>query len=282
MSMTRLSYGTHGTDQLQQFHRHLNEQHPKIQFTREEENNNQISFLDILIKRKKERITTTVYRKPTNTERYTPFFSHHHPRVKSGTIRCLAERARRICDKEGIREEMNYLRNIFRKNGYPNHLITRNLKKIRTQTKNSEETEKQPHLFLPYVQGISEKIEVACRKMGVRTSFKSNGTLRQILTRVKTKPTILKKKGVVYRIPCQDCETSYIGETKRSLRKRITEHKYAVENFDRKNGIAVHAWDMGHRPDWEAAEILEVEPQLYEKKSSGSHLDQKHTASLQP
>ena len=28
---------THGTDQLQQFHRHLNEQHPKIQFTREEE-----------------------------------------------------------------------------------------------------------------------------------------------------------------------------------------------------------------------------------------------------
>ena len=100
----------------------------------------------------------------------------------------------------------------------------------------------------------------------MRTSFKSNGTLRQILTRVKTKPTILKKKGVVYRIPCQDCETSYIGETKRSLRKRITEHRYAVENFDRKNGIAVHVWDMGHRPDWEAAEILEVEPRYMRRR----------------
>ena len=40
-------------DQLEQFHTHLNKQHPQIQFTREEENN-QISFLDVLVRRDKE------------------------------------------------------------------------------------------------------------------------------------------------------------------------------------------------------------------------------------
>ena len=31
-------------------------------------------------------------------------------------------------------------------------------------------------------------------------------------------------KGVVYKIPCHDCEVSYIGETKSTLEKRIQEH----------------------------------------------------------
>ena len=99
-----------GTGQLEQFHKHLNKQHPQIQFTRKEEgDNNKISFLDLLVKREKERFTMTVYRKPINIDRYTPFFSHHHPHVKSGTIRCLAERVRRIFDKVGIKEEMTHL-----------------------------------------------------------------------------------------------------------------------------------------------------------------------------
>ena len=99
----------------------------------------------------------------------------------------------------------------------------------------------------------------------MRTIFKSSGILQQALTRLKTKLPILKKV-VVYKIPCQDCETSYVGETKRSLQKRVTEHKYVVKNNDRKNGIAVHAWDMGQRPNWEAAEILDVESQYVKRR----------------
>ena len=137
----------------------------KYYLRREEENHNQISFLDIIIKRKWRELQRQC-RKPTNTERYTPFFSHHHPRVKSGTIRCLAERARRTCDKEGMREEMTYLRNIFRKNGYPNHLITLNLMKIRTPTKNSEETEKQHTSSYRMLKEFQRKSKFPARKWG--------------------------------------------------------------------------------------------------------------------
>ena len=84
---------------------------------------------------------------------------------------------------------------------------------------------KPPNLYLPYVQGLSEKIQTLCKKIGVRTVFKSKGTLRQLLTRVKSKRPTMKKKGVVYKIPCQDCDAVYIGETGRSLQKRLAEHK---------------------------------------------------------
>lgn len=47
----------------------------------------------------------------------------------------------------------------------------------------------------------------------MRTIFKSHGTLRQLLTKVKIRTSELKKKEVVYRVPCQDCDAAYIGET---------------------------------------------------------------------
>ena len=48
---------------LNEFHPHLNEQHPAIQFTREEEAENRIAFLDVLVNRVDNRASPTVYRK---------------------------------------------------------------------------------------------------------------------------------------------------------------------------------------------------------------------------
>ena len=67
------------------------------------------------------------------------------------------------------------------------------------------------------------------RRIGVKAEFKSQGTLRGTLTKVKTPQPELMKKGVVYKVPCLDCDGAYIGETGRNLRKRLTEYKYAVK-----------------------------------------------------
>ena len=89
----------HGQKRLEEFHDHLNKHHHKIQFTREEESNNHISFLDVSVTKKDGTFETTVYRKLTHTDRYTHFSSHHHPRVvKSGTIKCPVKRVEMICD----------------------------------------------------------------------------------------------------------------------------------------------------------------------------------------
>ena len=46
----------------------LNGFHQNIQFTYELENNNKLSFLDVLLIRNKDAIETTIYRKPTNSD----------------------------------------------------------------------------------------------------------------------------------------------------------------------------------------------------------------------
>ena len=68
------------------------------------------------------------------------------------------------------------------------------------------------------------------------------------------------------RSPCHDCEAQCIVETRRSLQKGIAEHKYAVKTNDRKNGIAVHAWDREHQPYWDAAEIVEMETHYWKRR----------------
>ena len=76
----------------------------------------------VLVKKKENRLTTTVYRKKTHTDRYIHFTSNHHPSTKLGVINCLKTRAERICDKQHIRKEIQHIKEVFMKNGYPRSL----------------------------------------------------------------------------------------------------------------------------------------------------------------
>ena len=64
-----------------------------------------------------------------------------------------------------------------------------------------------------------------------------------------------KQTGVVYEIPCKDCPEVYVGETKRTLKVRLSEHKQAVKRGDPKNGIAVHAHKTNHCINWDGATV---------------------------
>ena len=97
------------------------------------------------------------------------------------------------------------------------------------------------------------------------TVCRSRSTLTSVLVHVKQPSEDRKKKGVVYEVPCQDCECVYTGETSRTLEKRLSEHKNAVKKHDSNNGIAALAWTNQHQVDWKAAKTREME-----EKSTGS------------
>ena len=67
-----------GEDALCDFLLHLNGQHLSIQFTKEEEKGNKLPFLDVMVERCGRKMRTSVYRKPTHTDRYIHYTSHHH------------------------------------------------------------------------------------------------------------------------------------------------------------------------------------------------------------
>ena len=77
--------------------------------------------------------------------------------------------------------------------------------------------------------------------------MKTADTLRSRLVKVKQAMPSSKKKGVIYEIPCKDCPCVYLGETGRTLEKRLSERKAAVKKNDPKNGVAVHAWANQHQ-----------------------------------
>ena len=150
---------------------------------------------------------------------------------------------------------MHHLENVLIANGYPESTVRRTFSSApRSRVKDADEDTAKP-MFLPYVRGVSEKLEKVCAPLGVKTIFRPQKTLWSIVMRVKQKTPMEKKRNVVYEVPCHDCQFTNIGETRRTVKKRITEHKYAVKIGDPKNGIAVHAQKSQHSLDWEGAKV---------------------------
>ena len=85
-------------DQVDAFHQHLNSINANIQFTLELEDANGygLPFLDTVTSRRGTAIQVEVYRKPTHTDRYLDFLSHHLSCHKRSVVKTLLLRARNI------------------------------------------------------------------------------------------------------------------------------------------------------------------------------------------
>ncbi|BHF65081.1 hypothetical protein SprV_0200809000 [Sparganum proliferum] len=99
-------------DQLLTFKEHLNSVFPDIQFTMEEEDNNQLAFLDIFACRKDfGGLKTKLFRKTTNTMQVLDCNSNHPIRHKRSCVRTLYLRVKTQCNEpEDKIVELQYLR----------------------------------------------------------------------------------------------------------------------------------------------------------------------------
>ena len=110
---------------LHDFFQHINSLHPKTKFTLETEENSQLPFLDTLIQRNRDNtISVRVYRKPTYTDQYLKFTSHHLARAKTRVITSLFDRTKNIISNLSDKEkEENHLTAVLQANGYPKEFI---------------------------------------------------------------------------------------------------------------------------------------------------------------
>ena len=209
----------------------LNTLHSAIKFTKEIEVNNQISFLDVLIKRKDDKFITSIFRKPSFTGQYLNFQSYCSRRRKVGLIKTLFHRAHKLCSEEMFQTELNVIKDLLINNGYPNPLVEKVFKTEINRLKYIKPygPDKCPVLLiLPYVGVKSTQIENSIKKMTEKVYRASNPRV------IFTSTSILNPKGkdhishnhkscVVYTFKCC-CSNSYIGQTSRHLETRIKEH----------------------------------------------------------
>ena len=98
-------------DEIDDFHENFNWQNADIKFAREIEENGKIPFLDCLVTRNNNELRTTIYRKPTHTDR---LIDQPNLRLYAGT---LTRRAQLVCDSpDSLTDENKYLDNVFDKN----------------------------------------------------------------------------------------------------------------------------------------------------------------------
>ncbi|XP_029165861.1 uncharacterized protein LOC114936730 [Nylanderia fulva] len=185
------------------------------------EQNNQLPFLDVLVKKNKDgTLGHRVYRKSTHTDRYLHATSHHHLTQKNSVISSLICRALTISELTFLNEELEHLNQVLTKNRYNNKDIyqtTERLKnKISSSTNmstSSEKEEDQKWTILLYLQGTTECISRILGKHNIKVISKNK--IAQPLPNPKDRRPHLETLGV-YRIPCS-CKKVYIGETGKKI-----------------------------------------------------------------
>ena len=150
-----------------EFKRKLDNLHPSLKFTCEFEQNASLPFLDVLVERVVDGgFITSVYRKPTFTGMCLQFDSFCPVKYKIGLIRCLVNRALRICSVEKLSGELDFLRNMFLKNGYPVGIVNKHLTTDLTVGRNLDrDGDNRCILRLPYVGANNLDIERRVRSL---------------------------------------------------------------------------------------------------------------------
>ena len=273
--------------QVEALNRHLNSINENIKFTHEVlGEDNTLPFLDALFQVVEDgSLQTSVYRKKTHTNQYLQFTSHHPLTHKLGVVRTLLDRCNSIVSEpEGRTAEENTIRQALSTCGYPAWTVSKVKKQISLKRDNAsaakpkktnKEDKSRGHVVLPYIKGLSENLSRIMRNYHVSTSYKPHTTLRRLLVHPKDKIAKDEKCDVVYKIPCHNCDKSYIGETGRQFQVRREEHVSDVDGHDsgvrtrservstsgihHKSAMTDHATELNHTPNWHESELLAQE-----------------------
>ena len=92
---------------------HISNLHPQTQFTKEEENNFTLPFLDTSVQRNHDKtISVKIYRKPTHTNQYLKYTSHNPTSAKQSVLTALFDRADNVVSNE--KDKIEEKHHIFR------------------------------------------------------------------------------------------------------------------------------------------------------------------------
>ena len=211
-------------------------------------------------------LSTTVYRKRTHTDKYLHFDSHHPLSHKLAVARTLFSRADTHCTFALDRtQEQLHVTQSLALNGYPHQVISRYCDR-RRPTQGPEQDPPAACATIPYVRNVSVAIRRVLTPLNIRTSFKPQTTLRNLLVHAKDPTPQESQAGIVYQICCSDCPATYIGQIGRTLQHQLKEHKYALTSGHVWNSaVAEHAANTGHAIKWDGAEVIHSHPHLKQR-----------------
>jgi hypothetical protein len=245
-----------GTErQLSCFLSDLNKINPSIQFTMEV-GGKTINFLDLNISILDHSLKFDVFRKPTFSDNIIHASSQHHISHKMSVFHSLIHRLVNIpLSVSNFNKELDIIKLLASNNGYNvkviDKLLIRKNKQIGSNLlapglKSPRENDKW--VKLRYIDGVSNKISKVIKKNNLKAAFYNKLNLKSFLVRNKDKRELLDNSGV-YLLNCNSCPSVYVGQSGRSVKKRVHEHFLSYKNRDNKSSFGEHLNEHSHNFD---------------------------------
>ena len=161
---------TESEARLDEFFAYLNSLYPPIKWTMEKEINGKFHVFDIQLIRSGSTIGTTVYRKPSASDRYLHYTSAQAWHEKTAAIHTLTLRALNYCStKELLTQELAHITQVFLDNGFPLEAIQRiiNMKshpKEASETQRLDESHDEQSIIYRFFQSILRSVSPACQE----------------------------------------------------------------------------------------------------------------------
>ena len=112
----------------------LNNLHKNLSFTKEEEHNNSLNFLDVCVQRSVEgELLTKIHRKLNSEALYVPWASFGPVKQKLGVLTGMVKRFTRLCSPCFLEGELKTLQNTFLSLGYPSNLVSKVIQELEIQ-----------------------------------------------------------------------------------------------------------------------------------------------------
>ncbi|EFN74754.1 hypothetical protein EAG_01936, partial [Camponotus floridanus] len=248
----------------------FNSFHPRIQFSVEIGVNNCLNFLDVTMIVVNNRIYCDWFHKKSFSGRYLNFHSQHPMNQKRRTIISLIDKAFLLSDPVFHKKNIEFIVDTLLRNSYPlitifkvinqqvKYLIKKNKNNSSNQAKQDQDSgENASYFVLPFYSNISDKFNKITRNTNIKVAFFSENKLNIFIKTHKDPIPKLDNNNVVYGINCLNCEAMYIGQTKRKLKTRISEHRRNL-NMKTKGQFVItdHCLDYNYAFDWDKIRIL--------------------------
>ena len=92
-----------------------------------------------------------------------------------------------------------------------------------------DDKETQKFVRLSCLGTVSLKLSCSLRTFGSRPAFHLLSTTKKLFSKLKDPIPSDEKSGGVYQIRCNDWSALYVGQTRRKLKTRISEHHNAMK-----------------------------------------------------
>lgn len=225
-----------------------NELSPILKFTKEDETNSTINYLDVTIIRKDDNIETKVYRKPTTTAHAIHISSNHPENHKQAAFRCYLNRVKNIPNTdENKKQELHIINQIALDNGYNINWVNKIKSNMEKNTNKIREQDKIYAKFT-YINKHTNKItQIFRNKYNMKIAYNTNNNLRNHIGKHNLTEVDPYKCSGVYQLICtnNNCNRFYYGQTGRNFNIRFLEHKNSVK-YNRSTAFGAHAFNENH------------------------------------